>query len=293
VAAESLDKRAGVAVRRRFIGVLLLGTMLAAPAFADGNDRAVMELYRKAGAAEQRGRTDDAIAAYGGIIQLRPADADAWRDRAFSYAGKKDYTNALNDYAQALKLQPGDARAHVDRGNVYAAMGNFPGALADFDAAIRANPDYTGALTAKSAVYDYQHNFDGAIGALDQLVKMQPQNAEFYNGRCWERAKANRDMKIAEGDCNMALKLSADKHFAAGVHDSRGFVYFRQARFAEAIVEFNAALAIEPRSGETIFRRGLAKAASHDAAGGKADVAAALAMDPQSGDEMASVGIKP
>jgi tetratricopeptide (TPR) repeat protein len=282
-----------------FLGMLLTGTVLVSmvlagtQARADDNDRAVSALLLKAGAAEQRGRLDDAIAAYGGIIKLRPADADAWRDRGVIQAAKKDYAAAGGDFSQAIRLQPRDARAYMERGKLYAGMGQFDGALADFDEALHLNPDYIGALAAKAAVYDYQRNYDGAIATMNQLVKMQPQNAELFNGRCWERALANRDLKIAEADCTTALKLSHDPGFNAAAHDSRAFVYYRQGRFAEAVAEYNVALQGMPRSAETLFRRGLAKNSSKDAAGGKADIAQALTLDPHAGDEMASVGVKP
>ena len=202
-----------------FLRVLLTGAVLAATqALADDNDRAVSGFYLKAGAAEQRGRLDDAIAAYGGIIKLRPADADAWRDRAVIEAAKKDGAAASRDLNQAIRLQPRDARAYVERGKLYAAAGQFESALADFDEALHLNPDYAGALTAKAAVYDYQHNYDGAITAMNQLLKMQPQNAELLNGRCWERALANRELKIAEADCAAALRACA--HSAADIEET-------------------------------------------------------------------------
>ena len=283
-----------MAVRGRFFGVLLCGAALAASgAWADGNDRAVAALYLKAGAAEQAGRYDDALAAYGGIIKLRPGDADAWRDRGAMEAAKKDYAHAAGDFSQAIRLMPRDARAYMERGKVYAGVAEYESALADFDEALHLNPDYIGALAAKAAVYDDQRDFDNAIAAMNQLVKMQPKNAELYNGRCWERALANRELKIAEADCNSALRLSPGPQLSAAAHDSRAFVYYRQGRFAEAIAEYNVALAATPRSAETIFRRGLARTGNKDAAGGKADIASALAMDPHAGDEMASIGIKP
>ena len=43
-----------------------------------------------AGAAEQAGNADAALAAYSGIIRLRPGDADAWRRQDVSTAcGRK------------------------------------------------------------------------------------------------------------------------------------------------------------------------------------------------------------
>lgn len=279
--------------KNAFLGMLLAGALTGIPALADDADQAVNALLLKAGAAEQRGSADDAIAAYGGILKLRPADEDAWRDKAVAETAKKDYAAAGRDLNQAIRLQPRDARAYVERGKLYAATANFEGALADFDEALHLNPDYRDAVEAKAAVYDYQHNYDGAIAAMNQLVKMQPQDAELYNGRCWERAMANRELKIAEGDCNTALKMVNDPRLSAAVHDSRGFVYYRQGRFADAIAEYNIALKSLPQPAETLFRRGLAKTASKDAAGGKTDIGQALAMDPHAGDELASVGIKP
>ena len=69
-------------------------------------------------------------------------------------------------------------------------------------------------------------------------------------------------------------------------------VYFRMAKFDLAKADYDAAIAIKPL-GQTLYMRGVTKNRLGDAAGGKADIAAGLAIDPRAGEFATSVGINP
>ena len=74
--------------------------------------------------------------------------------------------------------------------------------------------------------------------------------------------------------------------------DSRGFVYFKLARFDNAITDYDAALRVNARSASSLYVRGFAKQKKGDSAGGDADIAAAKAIDEKIVERFASYGVK-
>ena len=63
-------------------------------------------------------------------------------------------------------------------------------------------------------------------------------------------------------------------------------------RFADAIADYDAALAIEPKKADSLYGRGLAKLKQDDVAGGDADVAAAKAIRPGIVAEFVRYGVQ-
>ena len=63
--------------------------------------------------------------------------------------------------------------------------------------------------------------------------------------------------------------------------------------FARSIADYDASLALRPKIAWSLYGRGVARMKSGDADGGKADVAAALAIHPGMGAEAAKYGVKP
>jgi len=76
-----------------------------------------------------------------------------------------------------------------------------------------------------------------------------------------------------------------------GTLDSRGFVYLKLGRFSQAIADYDAALAGNPRESGSLYGRGLARLRSQDTEGGRADLAAAKALDPAVAEEFARYGL--
>ena len=77
--APALNGRLWATMRLIFPVCCLL--LLAVPALAQSDVKAVTDLLNKAGAAEQKNDFDGAIAAYSGILKLRPTDEPILLDR--------------------------------------------------------------------------------------------------------------------------------------------------------------------------------------------------------------------
>ncbi len=79
----------------------------------------------------------------------------------------------------------------------------------------------------------------------------------------------------------------------ASYHDSRGLVYLRLGKYAKAISDYDAALALDPKIPWSLYGRGLARQHLGQSAAGEADIAAAKALYPKIAEEAASHGIGP
>src|ERR1019366_146922 len=83
--------------------------------------------------------------------------------------------------------------------------------------------------------------------------------------------------------CNAAPKLALNN---PALLDGHGFAYFRMGKFDLAKAGYDIAIAAAPRA-FTFYKRGIVKNRQGDVAGGNADIAAAMAIDPHAGDAMA------
>ena len=113
--------------------------------------------------------------------------------------------------------------------------------------------------------------------------------AASLNGRCWARAQLGQDLDKALGDCNRALRMIK----TSGFLDSRGLVYLRLGRLDEAIADFDAALAENPKLAWSLYGRGLARLKKGMKAEGDADIKAALAIRPRLAETARRVGLAP
>lgn len=117
-----------------------------------------------------------------------------------------------------------------------------------------------------------------AIDDYSQVLALTPEDANALHERCWARAVLNIDLEDALSDCNESLRLHPNDAETLG---GRAFVYLRLGFFRTAVIDYDAALKLKPQDALLIFARGTAKTRAGDEEGGKADRAAARAIDPE------------
>jgi tetratricopeptide (TPR) repeat protein len=98
------------------------------------------------------------------------------------------------------------------------------------------------------------------------------------------------DTSRALQDCNNALRL----HPAYGdALDSRGLIYLKQCRNADALADYASAVSYNPRKASSIFGRGIAKMRTGDRSGGDEDIVTAKGIIGGIAEEFRGYGITP
>jgi tetratricopeptide (TPR) repeat protein len=203
-------------------------------------------------------------------------------------------SEAIIDFDFALSLKPDLAEAFERRGAAFAAKGDDRHAVADLSQAIALEPGLARAWSERGALYFRLRDVDRAIADTTQALRLRPGNPIDLNNRCWIRAAVGHDLPAALADCDQAA--AAAPH-APGILDSRGFVHLRMKRYRAAATDYDAALAANPSSvavkASSLYGRGLARIAQGDSVRGKADIAAALGLDPAAGRDYAAADLRP
>lgn len=270
------------------------------------------------------GRFKAILDAYAKAIAADPQSSGGYVNRANFLMGVFDWRAALPDLDRAIELEP-TAPVYLQRANLYRVIGDDPRAIADAQAARKLDPASAGAI-ALLGEYDVDHgkrdealamvqeridaggenktdmvtikadlltragDAPAAIGALDQAIAAKPGNPDLLNNRCWDKALLNTALDTALKDCTKSIELS-DSALAA--LDSRALVYFRMNRFDDALADIGAVLEVEPNMASSLFLRGVIRGRKGDAAGARADIAAAQTMAPLLAVERKHYGIAP
>jgi tetratricopeptide (TPR) repeat protein len=181
-----------------------------------------------------------AIAQYDEAVRISPEWMSARRQRLSANMELNAYAAALEDLNWLAEKTPNDDALFMLRGAVRSAMGNSAGAIADYTKAIQ----------------------------------LAPRGAGAYKNRCRERATAKTDLQGALEDCNQAVTLTPNDWAA---YDNRGLVYLQMAKPANAVADFDTALALSNNSWSH-YGRALARKALGDDQGARTDADAAVQL---------------
>jgi tetratricopeptide (TPR) repeat protein len=210
------------------------------------------------------------------------------RGGIFLQAG--EFERAQVDFSLAVALQPRDGEALDLRGRSLAALGRYGEALADLNQAVRLDPRNTDALEDRGSVYQATGHYDAAIGDFSTSIGVDSGDPTAWNGRCWARMLADKQLEAALSDCNRALKLAPGRD---DILDSLGWVYLRLGRTQTAVARFDAALAQSPRLASSLFGRGMARLELGDIRNGRADIKLATELEPGIEARFKGYGIVP
>jgi tetratricopeptide (TPR) repeat protein len=178
-------------------------------------------LYLNRGVAKiHDGRPADAIADYDAAIRLKPDWHLPYFDRAVALGDLGQRAAALKDYARAIRLKPDDAWIYVGQGDVLVASGDAVRALASYDKALTLRPDLDDPRAKRASLLLRLDRPAEALPELDRVLATSPSKP-----RLWQM---------------------------------RGETQFQLARYADAAADLEHALELAPRDKEV--RRALARA---------------------------------
>jgi tetratricopeptide (TPR) repeat protein len=102
---------------------------------ADGDLRAIFArlsgligLHLLAG---KNGKAVEAVDMISKAIEMEPADAELYNERALAYMAEGDFKRAAGDLSEAIKLDPDKIDYYAARGSVYLREKEYDGAIAD------------------------------------------------------------------------------------------------------------------------------------------------------------------
>ncbi len=253
---------------------------------------------RRAAAFASRRDFAHALADFDRACELDPASADYLYLRGMTHRRNGQGDEALRDFDAALALKPDHLQALMSRAELRLARKDVAGALADADAAERVAPRAAAVRLDLGRLYLAGERWNAAVGQFDLWIEHHREDENFpgaLNSRCWARASSGTGLDKALADCNAALRLAAPASpLRSQVLDSRALVQLRAGRYAKAIADYDAALAIRSqRSAWPLYGRGIAKLRLGKTVDGRADLEAAAAISPKIGERFASIGIAP
>jgi tetratricopeptide (TPR) repeat protein len=223
------------------------------------------------------GDHDRAIQDYDQAIRLNPKNTIAFFWRASSYQQKGEVDRSIRDLDEAIRIDPKDDISIYMRGMNFSNKGDDDRAIQDFNEAARLNPKSHLTFQARGMAYQRKGDAAQAVRDYDQAITLKPDERFLFLYRGWATAAlGNFDRAIQDYD--QALRLDPTLEYALY---GRAIAHSNSARHDLAIADYDAALGLRPDWAEPLYGRGIAKMQNGDAAGGKADIAKATAIDAQ------------
>jgi protein O-mannosyl-transferase len=122
----------------------------------------------------RQGRVDDAIASYRESLRLLPEQPEAHSNLGVALAGQGRFDDATAHYREALRQRPHFASAHINLGNALVQQGRPAEALASYEIARAIDPDDASAHYNLGNALLAVGRRDEAIAALHEALRRRP-----------------------------------------------------------------------------------------------------------------------
>lgn len=195
---------------------------------------------------------------------------------------------AERECERAIALSPEDPIGYKYRGIAYLLEHRFERAEADLKEAARLDPGDADSQAGYAQALSGQGRFGEAIARFDIALELKPKDARYLSSRCWARGGEGKDFPAALKDCNQAIHLKPGNAVA---YDSRGFVYLRLGKDAQAKKDYSTALKLRPGRATALLGRGIAEFRLGQATQSAADIHAARKIDAEVDDIYIVAGV--
>ena len=210
--------------------------------------------YKRANVLSELGRLEPALADYGRAIACNPSYTYAFCNRGSVYARLGRRHEALADYEGALALDPMDCVTHYNRGSVLKDLQRFEEGLASYESAIALNEEYAEAYVNRGILLQELRRHEAAIESFSRAIALKPGIAEAFQGRAVSFHTLKR-LARALADYTSAVALKPD---APGPYLNRGNLLSESQRHEQAAADFLKATQLDPSDAEGFERLGSA-----------------------------------
>jgi tetratricopeptide (TPR) repeat protein len=250
------------------------GTPLESAATLAKKGAAGAQFIREGNLAMDRGDFGRAIIGFDHALQLDPHNAMALANRGLAYVWKQEPIPALQDLDAAAGLDPRNPVVPRARGLLAFQQGKYPEAVDDLTASLDRESNSAFTLYWRSRAYREMGDYERALADAGASIQARPSEPSGYVLRAQELRERGhpQDAQDEADDLVAANPDSAEAYVgAADIYESAG-------KNAEAMRAVERSLAIAP-SAHAYNARALYRPAE-DLAGRRADVDAALKLDP-------------
>ena len=230
---------------------------------------------------EKEGKTDLAIEQFTRAIALKPRWAPLYRGRARVYqaSSEKDASRralALADLDNAIQYEKSDntvlAVDHTNRGLILYADERFDDALAESKLAVEIEPKFVEAHVLQVRCLLKLRHYDELFHSCDAALAKGKKSAVLYEVRGQAHA-ARHEYPAAIEDYGEALELLPNH---PGLLAERGWAYLVVESPKLALLDFDAAIKLNPDDGDAYNGRGTARALLGDHVAAVADACEAV-----------------
>ena len=214
---------------------------------------------------------------------------ESFLNEAEAFAAEGKLTQAIEAYQQAIISDPRNP-CHLHRPGTRAAAGWFlyEEALNNADNALLLNPNNSMALTIKAWALNYMEDYLGAEAAIGQAIELDNNNALAY--------AVNAEILLDQGnyeDIETAIQLSRRAQELAPnaleTHRIRGYVLFYTANYEDAMVEYQAAIALNDKLWDLHYSLGAIYKAIGEYDLAVQEMLAAVALNPTNPDILTEI----
>lgn len=185
--------------------------------------------------------------AYSAMLAVE-LSVDGLLGRASARGGRGDQKGAWKDFDEALRAFPADPAVRSARGDMHYYADDLASAQAEYEAGLAVSPDDPYLLISRAIVFRDLGQFDAALRDINAGLAAHPEDQPL----------------IAQ----------------------KGMVYYLMDDPLSAMEWLDKAIAMNPQDAYSLWARGQAKTELGDAAGGAADTAEALRLDPRLADRI-------
>ncbi|HEX3577525.1 MAG TPA: tetratricopeptide repeat protein [Thermoanaerobaculia bacterium] len=211
-----------------------------------------MLLFNAAAAAQQLGKSDDALKYVDAAIAKTPRDAALYSLRATVLRSLNRNNDALAAITEATQLAPDDAKYQFSLGNTLVALGRKSDAIAAYRKATDVDHTFLRAYFNLGAVLFDAGRYDEALDAyrmalapIDQaFANHQP--VEAINARAYANLGAIYLKQQKWPDAIDAYQKAAALDDSVVAHYNLGFLFFTTGKMDRAQQEYRKALAGDP-----------------------------------------------
>jgi tetratricopeptide (TPR) repeat protein len=268
-----------------------------------------------AAAGDSQRANADRVTQAAAAIAANPETASPYLDRGKLMLDTMRFDEAIKDFDQAIALEPKNATAIADRGMARVWKGDLEAAAKDLDAAFAIDPKNVVVLCARGMIAQQKGASRDAISAYTAALQIEP-NSGFALGHRAEAARAIGDNDAALRDASSALKqqprwielyllranilrsqgkreeaLSEAASVTAAnpdnsyAHVVAANIYGAFHKDTEAMQSYDRAIALKPEA--YVYLNRSLRRPKGDLAGRRADLDAALKLDPSFIDAIA------